>query len=259
MADTQKTLCEINSRLEVLAKQHPQSSDQEQRDWDELHVEKARYQSDLDAFSGVIALLEKVDLDSLDTIWKSPETDYLVRSTLNVRPGDRLTTADIRSFMGKIPQAMSDLKEYLGVLENKIRELGKFDIDTRRTFLQEKEVEESRFNLLSGLQDKVKEKRQNVYKEVRAAENARQFLISTVDDLMFCQDVTAGAASEQLMGTFSDQSFREYLHQRRTTSSDGPKVDQRGIPYNGPWFAWGFAALAANAGLLMWFGNHGRT
>lgn len=122
----------------MLAKQHPQSSDQEQRDWDELHVEKARYQSDLDAFSGVIALLEKVDLDSLDTIWKSPETDYLVRSTLNVRPGDRLTTADIRSFMGKIPQAMSDLKEYLGVLENKIRELGKFDIDTRRTFYKRK-------------------------------------------------------------------------------------------------------------------------
>lgn len=255
MADTQQSLHEINLRLDALSKKYPQVSDQEQQEWEKLNAEKTRCKNDLNVFSRVLALLQQVELGKLDSILRTPDADQLVRATLDIQSGDRLTVTDIKNFMEKIPQTTSDLKAYIGALENKMRVRFNVNIETRHKLLEEKQTEEHRLNLLSNLQDKAKERGQNVFTEIRAAERSRQTIISTVEDLLYCKNITAEAGSEQVLGTYTERSFGEYLQSRRTGSSAEQNMYQQDNLYRAPWVAWGSAALVVSIGILIGLGN----
>ena len=78
MIETQQNLREINSRLDSLSKKRPHIGDRDIQEWENLQANRARCEKDLEARSGVLAFLQKVDLEHLDAISNNSDANRVV-------------------------------------------------------------------------------------------------------------------------------------------------------------------------------------
>jgi hypothetical protein len=257
MAETKQHLQEIDLRLQYLSRRGSHIADEDSTEWEQLKNEKVKCENELATFARVLDLLDKVEVDHLNSVLEDRHTYQIVHDAFQMPPEDCMTALDVQKFMEKIPHAMSDLKMRLTSVESKLKSLSPLDLKMQEKLRDDKRIDEHCIDTFMRLTEKAGEKRANVIKDVSAARRSHQIVISTFGDLIRCENVTAGVGAKQWLGQMSDVSFQLLCQNQSLDRSVNSRTGgHEGRFQSEKWISWGIPALLI--AFIIWVADRGR-
>ena len=252
IAETKQSLLEVNCQLASFSKEGSAISSDDIPKMDQLYLEKKRCEDDIEALSQVLAILGRVEVEKFDTNRNSTFPVNVTQTNVG-GPPKQLTVTELRDFMERIPPTISELKDQLSSIEDKVHPFWHEHMALRQKLLDEKQNDESSLKLLQKVNEKVKDKKQNVFRDISVAQSADQAIISEVGDLLHCRNINAGARARQCLGQMTGESFQAWCRQGRADVD----LEQKDAFHVERWTLWMIGGVSLNLGLVAWILNHG--
>ena len=254
MSETRHSLERINRQLECLSKEGSGIDDQDVAKVHQLCLEKRRCEKNIEALSHTLAYLKTVEVERI-TVDLGGAGSANVSQTIAPRLPEQLSASEVRSFMEKIPPTISELKTQLTAIDEMVDPLWREHMELRQRLLTEKQGDEGCLKLLQQVNDKVKDKRQTVFRDIRAAKKANQTIVSQVGgDSAHFQNISAGVKATQFLGQTTEASFQAWC--QKVAPNDSP-LERSREALSQQWTVWMACGVILNFGLLAWSISHG--
>ena len=131
---------------------------------------------------------------------------------------DPLTRSDVEHFITKLPPLVHEFNTRLLFVEREQESIAWVNKERREQMQArleaEKKADKSCMQNLKEVTEKLKSA--SVLKNVRGAEDADQVFVSTFDQLLNCENISAGRRARQWFGPMTEDSFKSLCRTRET-------------------------------------------
>lgn len=253
MSETRQSLESINRQLEHLSKEGSGIAGQDVAKVNQLCLERRRCEKNIEALSNALEHLKTVEVERLTVDLGG---GHSANSSQTIAPKrEQLSAGEVRNFMEKIPPTISELNSQLAAIGGKVHPLWREHMELRQRLLAEKQDDEDCLRLLQQVNEKVKDKQQTVFRDIRAAKKADQTIMSQVGgDSAHFQNISAGVSAKQFLGQTTEASFQAWC--QKNASNERP-LEQRRAARSQQWIVWMACGVVLNFGLLAWSLRHG--
>jgi predicted nucleic acid-binding Zn-ribbon protein len=131
----------------------------------------------------------------------------------------------LKNQVQQLQKHLQDLFDQLIHLQSNPNGVRAEDETERQRIQDELEATKQSLAICAAASERATKNRLNVYEDVLLEEDGRQYIVSTIGDLISAKRISAGARSTQCLGQVSDESFQKMLVVSTSQTSGIGSVD----------------------------------